>query len=47
MVSDFVLSEMAGICTADMYQSLLSGVTNDYGNLPKSWSANVRERAFR
>ena len=47
LVSDFVLSEMAGICTADMYQSLLSGVTNDYGNLPMSWSANVRERAFR
>ena len=47
LVSDFVLSEMADLCTADMYQSLLSGVTNDYGNLPKSWSANVRERAFR
>ena len=44
LVSDFVLSEMADLCTADMYQSLLKGVTNDYGNLPKSWSANVRER---
>ncbi|KAL9187799.1 hypothetical protein ACHAXT_006177 [Thalassiosira profunda] len=44
LVSDFVLKEMADLSTPDLYQSLLKGVTNSYGNLPKSWSANVRER---
>lgn len=43
LASDFVLRETADLSTPDLYQSLLKGVTNDYGNLPKSWSANVRE----
>ncbi|KAL7538529.1 hypothetical protein ACHAXR_009580 [Thalassiosira sp. AJA248-18] len=43
LASDFVLKEMADLSTPDLYQSLLKGVTNEYGNLPKSWSANVRE----
>ena len=42
LASDFVLKEMSELSTPDLYQSLLKGVTNDYGNLPKSWSANVR-----
>ena len=42
MVSDFVLKEMSYLSTPDLYQSLLKGATNDYGNLPKSWSVNVR-----
>jgi len=41
LASDFVLKEMADLSTPGLYQSLLEGVTNEYGNLPKSWSANV------
>lgn len=44
LVSNFVLKEMRGLATPDLYQSILKGVTNDYGNLPKSWSTNIRER---
>ena len=44
LVSDFVLKEMSDLSSPDLYQSLLKGVANDYGNLPKSWSSNVRER---
>jgi len=42
LVSDFVLKETTDLSAPGFYQSLLEGVTNDYGNLPKSWSANVR-----
>jgi len=41
-VGDLVLRSMKSLTTPDLYQSLLEGVA-DYG-LPKSWSANVRER---
>ncbi len=41
-VGDLVLRSMKSLTTPDLYQSLLEGVV-DYG-LPKSWSANVRER---
>lgn len=44
LVSNFVLKEMTGLVTADLYQSLLKGNTNNYGNLPKTWSCNVREQ---
>jgi len=44
LVSEFVLKETADLSTPGLYQSLLEGVTNDFGNLPKSWSANVSER---
>lgn len=43
LVSNFVLKEMADLSTPDLYQTLLKGVTNDYGNLPTSWSTNVKE----
>ncbi|KAL3769973.1 hypothetical protein ACHAW5_004785 [Stephanodiscus triporus] len=45
LVSNFVLKEMADLATPDLYQSLLKGATSDYGNLPKSWSAKVREKS--
>ncbi|KAL3806274.1 hypothetical protein ACHAXA_000872 [Cyclostephanos tholiformis] len=45
LVSNFVLKEMADLATPDLYQSLLKGVTSDYGNFPKSWSAKVREQS--
>ena len=41
LVSDFVLKEMSTLSQTGLYQSLLEGVTNEYGNLPKSWSARV------
>lgn len=44
LLSNFVLKEMTGLATPDLYQSLLKGNTNDYGNLPKTWSCNVREQ---
>ena len=34
--SDFVLKEMADLSTPGLYQILLEGVTNEYGNLRKS-----------
>jgi hypothetical protein len=46
LTSDFVLKEMSDLATPELYQSLLKGVTNDYGNLPKSWSANVRGKSL-
>jgi len=36
LASDLVLKEMADLSTPGLYQSLLEGVTNEYGNLPKS-----------
>ena len=41
LVSDFVLKEMRDLATPDLYHSILKGHTNDFGILPKSWSANV------
>lgn len=41
LVSTFVLKEMSTLSQPGLYQSLLGGVTNEYGNLPKSWSARV------
>jgi len=41
LVSDFVLKEVADLASPGLYQSLLEGKTNEFGNLPKSWSANV------
>lgn len=46
LTSDFVLKEMSDLATPELYQSLLKGVANDYGNLPKSWSANVRGKSL-
>ena len=45
LVSNFVLKEMTSLATPDLYQSLLKGNTNNYGNLPKTWSCNVREQS--
>ena len=41
LVSDFVLKEMRDLATPDLYHNILKGHTNDFGILPKSWSANV------
>lgn len=41
-VGDLVLLNMKALTSPDFYQTLLEGVA-DYG-LPKSWSANVKER---